>query len=57
MYIFNKLLGINRIGNLKYKIHLKNGRYPIKVASSVVCLLSENANYCTGNFIYIAGSK
>ncbi|APC91931.1 Oxidoreductase, short chain dehydrogenase/reductase family [Francisella sp. MA067296] len=47
----------NRIDRLKDKIPLKRGGYLKEVASAVVWLLSEDANYCTGTFIDIAGGK
>ena len=47
----------NRIDKLKDKIPLKRGGYTREIASAVVWLLSEDANYCTGTFTDIAGGK
>ncbi|APC96617.1 SDR family oxidoreductase [Francisella frigiditurris] len=47
----------NRIEKLKDKIPLKRGGLPEEVASAVMWLLSEGANYTTGSFIDIAGGK
>lgn len=47
----------DRIEKLKDKIPLKRGGLPEEVASSVIWLLSNGANYCTGTFIDMAGGK
>lgn len=47
----------DRIEKLKDKIPLKRGGFPTEVASGVIWLLSDGANYCTGTFIDMAGGK
>lgn len=47
----------DRIDKLKDKIPLKRGGLPDEVASGVIWLLSDGANYCTGTFIDMAGGK
>lgn len=47
----------NRVEKLKDKIPLKRGGYPEEVASAIIWLLSEGANYTTGSFIDIAGGR
>lgn len=47
----------DRIEKLKDKIPLKRGGKPEEVASAILWLLSEGANYCTGTFIDVAGGR
>ncbi|EDO66770.1 short-chain dehydrogenase/reductase family protein [Francisella tularensis subsp. holarctica FSC022] len=54
----HKLSGdADRVNKIKHKIPLKRGGYPEEIASGVIWLLSDGANYCTGTFIDIAGGK
>ena len=44
-----------RVDKIKHKIPLKRGGYPEEIASGVIWLLSDGANYCTGTIIDITG--
>ena len=44
-----------RVDRLSSRIPLRRGGEPIEVARSIVWLLSDDAAYCTGTFIDIAG--
>lgn len=52
----HKLSGdAGRVDRIKHKIPLKRGGYPEEIASGVMWLLSDGANYCTGTIIDITG--
>ncbi|MBK2007671.1 SDR family oxidoreductase, partial [Francisella orientalis] len=44
-----------RVDKIKHKIPLKRGGYPEEIASGVIWLLSDGANYCTGTILDITG--
>jgi NAD(P)-dependent dehydrogenase (short-subunit alcohol dehydrogenase family) len=47
----------NRVERLKDKLPLKRAGKPEEVASAVIWLLSDGANFTTGSFIDVTGGK
>jgi NAD(P)-dependent dehydrogenase (short-subunit alcohol dehydrogenase family) len=47
----------NRIERIKNSIPLKRGGRPDEVAKAILWLLSEEASFCTGTFIDVAGGR
>lgn len=47
----------NRIERVKHSLPLKRGGQPEEVARAILWLLSDEASYCTGGFIDVAGGR
>jgi NAD(P)-dependent dehydrogenase (short-subunit alcohol dehydrogenase family) len=47
----------NRVERLKEIVPMKRGGNPDEVARAILWLLSDEASYCTGTFIDVAGGK
>jgi NAD(P)-dependent dehydrogenase (short-subunit alcohol dehydrogenase family) len=47
----------NRIERVRHSLPLKRGGQPEEVARAILWLLSDEASYCTGGFIDVAGGR
>jgi NAD(P)-dependent dehydrogenase (short-subunit alcohol dehydrogenase family) len=47
----------DRIERVRHTVPMKRGGHAIEVAHAVLWLLSEEASYCTGSFIDLAGGR
>jgi NAD(P)-dependent dehydrogenase (short-subunit alcohol dehydrogenase family) len=46
-----------RVERLKETIPMKRGGYPEEVAKAILWLLSDEASYSTGSFVYVSGGR